>query len=324
MKIIIFLLLLYISIVIAYLKIPKRYQRHDRYNSATDVSSYAETWISTLDVIKNNLFLEPTTEQLDKLCSRISVLPSSSREYTILSLSRRNLLIQMLQQNRTRYLEMAKEYSDKIDRNEFPNLQDVPIRLSDLKFSQKPDTDLVNDCILQNITFSESLLDKFLLSVFRKYVQEEIKYVSLSPGIRGLLEEGRYYMLSEEGTPYNQHKFVRTVLGRLLTPFMPPFYRLFMAGYVPSMEKGDPKWLVSSVDYLRSKLPDFFQKEIPAGKQLGPWFYAPVLTSFVTPLFLNFLVGPSRMNRRKDGQLGGIMVEKCKFLQESGCKGIFL
>ena len=27
------------------------------------------------------------------------------------------------------------------------------------------------------------------------------------------------------------------------------------------------------------------------------------------------------INRRKDGSLGGMVVEKCKFLQESGCKG---
>jgi hypothetical protein len=51
------------------------------------------------------------------------------------------------------------------------------------------------------------------------------------------------------------------------------------------------------------------------GKQLGPWFYAPALTSFVTPFFMNFLLGPARVNYRKDGQLGGMVVEKCKFLQ---------
>eukprot|EP00747_Dinoflagellata_sp_TGD_P059085 gnl/TRDRNA2_/TRDRNA2_151413_c2_seq1.p1 gnl/TRDRNA2_/TRDRNA2_151413_c2~~gnl/TRDRNA2_/TRDRNA2_151413_c2_seq1.p1 ORF type:complete len:116 (-),score=13.08 gnl/TRDRNA2_/TRDRNA2_151413_c2_seq1:282-584(-) len=29
-------------------------------------------------------------------------------------------------------------------------------------------------------------------------------------------------------------------------------------------------------------------------------------------------------NRRPDGQLGGVVVEKCKFLQESNCKGMCL
>jgi len=55
------------------------------------------------------------------------------------------------------------------------------------------------------------------------------------------------------------------------------------------------------------------------------WFYAPYLTSVVTPTFFAFLVGPSRPNRRRDdGQRGGLLVEKCKFLQESGCKGLCL
>ena len=36
------------------------------------------------------------------------------------------------------------------------------------------------------------------------------------------------------------------------------------------------------------------------------------------------LVGPSRPNRRKDGERGGLVVEKCKFLQESNCKGLCL
>lgn len=53
------------------------------------------------------------------------------------------------------------------------------------------------------------------------------------------------------------------------------------------------------------------------GKQIGPWPWAPWLTSFVTPTFFGFLVGPSRTNRRIDGSLGGLLVEKCKFLQVS-------
>lgn len=44
-------------------------------------------------------------------------------------------------------------------------------------------------------------------------------------------------------------------------------------------------------------------------RQIGPWFYAPLLTSVVTPPFLSFLVGPSRPNRRKDGKFGGNYVK---------------
>ena len=53
-------------------------------------------------------------------------------------------------------------------------------------------------------------------------------------------------------------------------------------------------------------------------------FYAPYLTSVVAPFAFGFLVGPGAVNRRADGALGGLVVEKCKFLQESNCKGLCL
>ena len=81
---------------------------------------------------------------------------------------------------------------------------------------------------------------------------------------------------------------------------------------------------VSFTNKIIESLPDTLKKEIYPGKQFGPLFYAPYLTSVVTPPFLSFLVGPSTPNRRKDGKLGGMVIEKCKFLQESGCKGLCL
>ena len=42
------------------------------------------------------------------------------------------------------------------------------------------------------------------------------------------------------------------------------------------------------------------------------------------PFVFGFLVGPASLNRRSDGSLGGLVVEKCKFLQESNCKGMCL
>jgi hypothetical protein len=192
---------------------------------------------------------------------------------------------------------------------------------------------LVDDCTLPNVAYSESPLDKALLYVFRELVRKEVQWRSETPGIQGLLEEGRHYYISPAGAvTENQHAFVRRTLGALLTPFLPPFYRIFMAGIVPSEERGDPKWLASGtksvIDQLNT-IPFFsesrwVQENLTPGKQIGPWFYAPLLTSVVTPPFLGFLVGPSRINRRKDGQVGGMVVEKCKFLQESGCKGLCL
>jgi hypothetical protein len=144
-------------------------------------------------------------------------------------------------------------------------------------------------------------LDKLLLEIFRKLVEKNTGGVqSEKPGIEGLLEQGRTFMLKPGQTPEAQHKMVYDTLGGLMTPALPPFYRIFMSGIIPK--------LGTDMD----------------GKQIGPWFYAPFLTSFVTPTFFKFLVGPSTPNRRKDGRLGGLLVEKCKFLQESGCKGLCL
>ena len=39
----------------------------------------------------------------------------------------------------------------------------------------------------------------------------------------------------------------RATLAHLMTPALPPFYRLFMGGLVPSPERGDPQWLVDGV-----------------------------------------------------------------------------
>ena len=160
---------------------------------------------------------------------------------------------------------------------------------------------LVPDCELKDLSYTDSLLDKLLLYIFRTFVAE---YTGLSrqddiPGIKGLLAQGREYMTL--GTqPTDQHDMVKNTLGKLMTPILPPFYRIFMSGIIPKIgTKYD-------------------------GKQLGPWPYAPYLTSIVTPIFFGFLVGPSRPNRRKDGNRGGLIVEKCKFLQESKCKGLCL
>jgi beta-carotene isomerase len=154
---------------------------------------------------------------------------------------------------------------------------------------------------LEDMEYNDSILDKLLLNVFRKLVVQNTGGItSDKPGIEGLLEQGRAYLLQPGQTDENQHKMVRDTLAGLMTPVLPPFYRIFMSGIVPK--------LGTDLD----------------GKQFGPWFYAPFLTSFVTPTFFGFLVGPSYPNRRKDGHLGGLVVEKCKFLQESGCKGLCL
>lgn len=43
----------------------------------------------------------------------------------------------------------------------------------------------------------------------------------------------------------------------------------------------------------------------------------------MTPLaafFLEFLVGPNKLDARKDDTPGGVFVERCRFLEETNCK----
>lgn len=260
-----------------------------------------------------------TAENIVKISDSIDLEDDAVSSF-ILRFRRKLMLSDILKSDRNAYLATAKFMTNRIPREEFPNLQNVPLPDSRWALSVENGTELVDDCILPKVSYQESLLDKFLLNIFRKLVQREIKFVSKKDGILGLLEEGRYFKLSPEGQindSVNQHQFVKSVLGGLLTPILPPFYRIFMAGIIPSAERGDPQWLVDGTETLLSKIPSIwsFKKELVPGKQIGPWFYAPLLTSAITPVFMNFLLGPCRINRRKDGKLGGMVVEKCKFLQ---------
>lgn len=249
----------------------------------------------------------------------------------LLSTRRYFMLAELLRQNRPDYIEIASFLANRIPRSELPNLQRVTIA-SDTASTTTSATiknvvqidgePVVDDCALPDLQYQESPLDKLLLGIFRKLVQQEIGYKSSKEGIKGLLEEGRHFKLSEKGEindSVNQHIFVKKVLGGLLTPFLPPFYRIFMSGIIPSKKAGDPDWLVDITGKLIDSVPDSipFKKHLVPGKQFGPWFYAPFLTSAVTPPFLAFLLGPCRLNLRKDGNLGGMVVEKCKFLQVS-------
>jgi hypothetical protein len=101
----------------------------------------------------------------------------------------------------------------------------------------------------------------------------------------------RGYMLSAEGAlPEAQQEALLRTLRRLMTPVLPPFYRLFMAWLVPSVERGDPKWLQDSVQAVATRLPGGLSKGLAPGAQLGPAPYAPLLTSVVAPFAFGFLV----------------------------------
>ncbi|KAL3942800.1 MAG: hypothetical protein SGBAC_003076 [Bacillariaceae sp.] len=254
-------------------------------------------------------------EDIVQICDTLDALEPDDSLVTSQRLKLRRLalqtkryewLVKLMKTDYDAYIATASFLSpSRIPRMQLPNLQDVPIdqtlaaevaASTSTKSSQQVVDEngvaLVSDCELDNMEYKESLLDKVLLSIFRKLVVQNTGGVtSEQESILGLVEQARTYMLQPGQTAEAQHKMVKETLAGLMTPVLPPFYRIFMSGIVPKL----------GTDY--------------DGKQFGPWFYAPFLTSFV---------GPSYVNRRKDGELGGLVVEKCKFLQESGCKGLCL
>ncbi len=308
------------------------------------------------DVLSEVNSLPASPESIGLLCDKIIAEEDGAKLKTLKS-KRYLLLAEMLKRDRALYVETVSFFISQIPRADLPNVQDIPYfpyynnattttiaqqtageySAGELASYQKPleTAQLVDASMVQNTTYSDSPLDVALLAFFRSLVQRQINYKSTLGGIKGLLDEGRTYMLSEEGSAddgANQHRMVREALGGLLTPVLPPFYRLFMAGVVPCAENGDPDWLVDAFAALNKLLMGEEGEEeggagpLAPGKALfgGPLLYAPVLTSVATPPFIRFLLGPCRPNYRKDGQLGGMVVEKCRFLQESGCKGLCL
>ena len=248
--------------------------------------------------------IDMQVEALDELKDNKLITQTLELKKKALEFGRYHFLVKLMKKDYEAYVATAGFLSpSRIDRLDLPNVQDV--KYNDIQPSRASETDsrdeLVDDCTLEDKKFNDNLLDKLLLKIFRNLVEENTGgVISTKLGIEGLLDQGRSFMLQPNQTAEAQHKMVKDTLGGLMTPVLPPFYRIFMSGIVPKL----------GTEY--------------DGKQIGPWFYAPWLTTIVTPTFFGFLVGPSRPNRRKDGERGGLVVEKCKFLQESGCKGLCL
>jgi hypothetical protein len=309
-----------------------------------DVGELVQLSVALIRLPPTRLAIAQLTDAVDYPVERPSDDPTSAIQRIASSLKRlrrSQLLIDMLKADRTAYIDTVSFLN--IPRAELPNRQDVPLRACDPD-PRRPDPapkedavdgiatdDLVPDCILQDKAMGENLAEAWLLEVTRNiYAEETGLNRNQENSIRGLLEEMRNYMLSEKGMkPLAQQGVLIRTLRRLMTPFLPPFYRIFMGGIVPSYDPNDkrvganPKWLADGIQWVRNKLP-VGKEYLEPGRQLGPWFYAPTLTAVVAPYAFGFLVGPSRLNFRSDGELGGLVVEKCKFLQESNCKGMCL
>ena len=267
--------------------------------------------VACANLVVSAILLPPEkvqAEDIVKICDEmdsISTTSSDSLRMKALEARRYEYLAKLMQKDYDAYIATASFLSpSRIPRRQLPNLQDVTIDKNAVpKKIEVSDGSipLVDDCELEDMKYDENLLDIVLLAIFRNLVVKFTNGVSSEKkGIEGLLEQGRTFMVQPGQTAEAQHKMVSDTLAGLMTPVLPPFFRIFMSGIVPNI---GTKW---------------------DGKQIGPWFYAPWMTTIVTPVFFGFLVGPSYPNRRKDGHLGGLVVEKCKFLQESGCKGLCL
>lgn len=292
---------------------------------ASDIASTAQrifqTTTAALQAPPTPLSITTTTEHIlaigdnDDIESRLTSF--------VLRNARSSQLNRLLRDDKETYITTASFLSSKIPRSELPNVQDIPHpRSEEIPFVISADeTDylgrqLVPDCTVPDTPAGENFAEALLLEITRNiYAGQTGMKRNKIPGIKGLIEEMRCYMLSAEGAdPLNQQESLLQTLFALMTPVLPPFYRIFMGWKVPSKESNDPEWLVNLGQRLG----------LEEGKNYGPAFYAPLLTSIVAPFVFGFLVGPARVNLRSDGEFGGLVVDKCKFLQESSCKGMCL
>jgi len=287
----------------------------------------AHAAVDAFDELRRLAALRPTKEHLAQLT--LDVQGSAGVTRFLRKERRYGLLVELLERDGEEYRDTAGwlHAAMGVPRADLPNLEGVPALAPALEAEEG----LVPDCGLPNATFAESPLDAFLLAFTRdRYAVHTPgpRYRSARPGILGLLDEMRALMLDERGSDAAQADVVLRVLLDLMTPALPPFYRIFMGGLAPSEARGDPAWLrnltarqslVKPGGRVLERLPF-----LTSGDAAPVPFYAPFLTSVVAPVVFGFLVGPARINRRADGRRGGLVVDKCKFLQESNCKGLCL
>eukprot|EP00468_Gymnochlora_sp_CCMP2014_P004770 CAMPEP_0167766900 /NCGR_PEP_ID=MMETSP0110_2-20121227/15677_1 /TAXON_ID=629695 /ORGANISM="Gymnochlora sp., Strain CCMP2014" /LENGTH=600 /DNA_ID=CAMNT_0007655131 /DNA_START=240 /DNA_END=2042 /DNA_ORIENTATION=- len=132
--------------------------------------------------------------------------------------------------------------------------------------------------------YKESWFDKTALGLFRYLVQKGTGYKSNLKGYEGLKDEAKQYMVDQRASPEEQQQMVLEVLKTIAGPF-PPLYKAFMTR-------------------IPTPLASFF-------------------TALFTPTVFGFLVGPSALNSTRDLRpFQGVRVERCRFLYETGCKGL--
>jgi hypothetical protein len=194
--------------------------------------------------------------------------------------------------------------------------------------------------------YDENPLDRFALSLFRRLVQREIGFASDKPGYDGLLEEARYYMLEPGVTTQDQQAMVRRVLAVIAGPVAPIVYRAFMAPWpwAPLLTAlFTPPFFKFLVRYGGGRIIETASKPSDAVVEVGEWVINDTHLCPALPLLrvclsavrqaaasevmvpcASWQVGPNRMDLRDDGLPGGVYAERCRFLEETKCKGLCL
>ena len=116
-------------------------------------------------------------EDIVKLCDEIDATPSDTLRFKVLESRRYEYLANLMQKDYDAYIATASFLSpSRIARRQLPNLQDVPIDKNAVPKNYEVKEDgsvpLVDDCELEDMKYNESILDKVLLSIFRKLVTE--------------------------------------------------------------------------------------------------------------------------------------------------------
>ena len=160
------------------------------------------------------LHILAVNDALDNYAQTDDSLFASAAEF--LCKSRRDqLLVELLRVERPAYIETASFLN--IPRLELPNLQDVPVR--DASAAVPPpaaaprEDDLVPNCALDDVAMGENLLEAVLLKVTRDIYADQTEGVIVrryeDPGITGLIDEMRQFMLSPVGRPAEKQQKAR-------------------------------------------------------------------------------------------------------------------
>lgn len=131
---------------------------------------------------------------------------------------------------------------------------------------------------------NDGVFARAAIALFRKVMQQHVGTPSKRTGYDGLIDDCRALLTRK--SPMQQREIVLQVLNTLFVAPRGP--RLFRASFADK----------------------------------------PGFNARITPIFFQWLVGPSEVNDppEETGALPrtGVLIEKCRFLDESGCKGLCL